>query len=255
MGERTSYAPGTFSWVDLNTDDIEASKAFYADLLGWTYQDIPIGDGNHYSMAQVDGHNVAAITPMPPGMEATHWNCYVTVEDADGTAARAKELGGTVMGEVFDVFDAGRMAIVQDPQGAVLMVWQPRANIGAGLVNAPGALCWNDLIAPDVEASAAFYRELFGWTIEETPGAEGAYWSITNGGRLNGGVMPAPPDGHPVWNLYFAVEDCDAAVARAGELGGELLVKPRSLPNGGRFAVVRDPQGAIFSVTSGPMDP
>jgi predicted enzyme related to lactoylglutathione lyase len=254
MGERTSHAPGTFSWVDLNTDNQEASKAFYADLFGWEYNDIPIGDGQHYTMAQVDGHDVAAITPMPPGTDVVHWNCYVTVDDVDATAARAKDLGATLLAEPFDVFDSGRMAILQDPQGAVLSLWQPRSHIGAGLVNAPGALTWNDLMTPDVEGSAAFYRDLLGWTIEETPGSEGQYWSITNNGRSNGGIMPAPPGGPPVWNLYFAVEDCDAAVAKAGELGAETIMGATDVPNGTRFAVLRDPQNAVFSVASGPMD-
>ena len=255
MGERTSYAPGTFSWVDLNTDDIESSKAFYADLLGWTYEDIPIGDGNHYSMAQVQGRNVAAITPMPQGMGPTQWNCYVSVEDADAVAARAEELGATILHEPFDVFTAGRMAMFKDPQGAVLMVWQPRDHIGAGIVNVPGALCWNDLLTPDMAASAAFYRDLFGWTIEDTPGAHGGYSSITNAGTLNGGMMPAPPGGHPAWNLYFAVEDCDAAVEKAQGLGAALVMGPISVPNGGRFAILRDPKNAVFSVLSGPLDP
>jgi uncharacterized protein len=254
MGERTSYTPGTFSWVDLNTDDQGASKAFYADLLGWSYNDIPLGDGNHYSMAQIDGHDVAAITPMPPGTDVVHWNCYVTVADVDATAARAKELGATVLAEPFDVFDSGRMAIFQDPQGAILSVWQPRAHIGAGLVNAHGALTWNDLVSPDVEASAAFYRDLFGWTIAETPGSDGRYWTITNEGRVNGGILPMIPEGHPAWNLYFAVEDCDVAVARTGELGGATVMGPMDIPNGSRFAILRDPQGAVFSVSSGPMD-
>jgi len=254
MGERTSYPPGTFSWVDLNTDDQDASKAFYASLLGWQYNDIPIGDGNHYSMAQVGGHDVAAITPMPPGTDVVHWNCYVTVEDADATAARAKELGATVIAEPFDVFDSGRMTIFQDPQGAILSAWQPRAHIGASLVNAPGALSWNDLISPDVEAAAPFYRDLFGWTIEETPGADGQYWSIMNNGRLNGGMLPMLPGGHPAWNLYFAVEDVDAAIARTGELGGATVMGPMDIPNGSRFAVLRDPQDAVFSVLSGQMD-
>jgi predicted enzyme related to lactoylglutathione lyase len=255
MGERTSYTPGTFCWVDLNTDDQEASKAFYAGLLGWEYEDTPIGDGITYSLARIDGHDVAAITPMPPGAEVTHWNCYVSVADADATAARAKELGATVIAEPFDVFDAGRMAIFADPQGAILSAWQPKEHIGAGLVNAPGALSWNDLVSPDVEASAAFYRALFDWTIEEAPGSDGQYWSITNAGRLNGGLVPMLPGAHPVWNLYFAVDDADAAVARVGELGGELVMGPMDVPNGSRFAIVRDPQSAVFSVGAGPMDP
>jgi uncharacterized protein len=254
MGERTSYPPGTFSWVDLQTSDQDAAKSFYSDLLGWEYEDVPIGDGASYSMAKLQGHSVAAIGPLQGEEMPSHWNCYVTVADADASAARAKELGATLLAEPFDVFDAGRMAAFADPQGAVLSVWQAKENIGAGLVNAPGALAWNDLISPDVAAAAPFYRELFDWQVEEVPGAEGQYWSITNAGHSNGGMMPMPPGGHPAWNLYFAVEDVDATVARARELGADLVMGPMDVPNG-RFAVIRDPQNAVFSILSGPLDP
>jgi uncharacterized protein len=254
MGERTSYTPGTFSWVDLQTDDPEGAKTFYTDLLGWEYEEVPIGDGATYSMAKLQGHSVAAIGPLQGEGMPSHWNCYVTVADADASAARAKELGATLLAEPFDVFDAGRMAAFQDPQGAVLSVWQAKESIGAELVNVPGALNWNDLISPDVEAAAPFYRDLFGWEIEEIPGAEGQYWSISNGGRMNGGMMPMPPGGHPAWNLYFAVEDVDGAVTRTGERGGATVMGPMDIPNGSRFAVLRDPQDAVFSVASGQMD-
>src|SRR5215218_8940614 len=226
MGERTSYPPGTFSWVDLQTSDQEAAKSFYSDLLGWEYEDVPIGDGASYSMAKLQGHSVAAIGPLQGEEMPSHWNCYVTVADADASAARAKELGATLLAEPFDVFDAGRMAAFADPQGAVLSVWQAKESIGAGLVNAPGALSWNDLLSPDVEASAAFYRDLFGWEVTEVEGSDGQYWSITNGGRLNGGMMPLPPGGHPAWNLYFGVDDAEAAMARAGELGAQTVMGP-----------------------------
>jgi predicted enzyme related to lactoylglutathione lyase len=255
MGERTSYTPGTFSWVDLQTSDPEGAKRFYSTLFGWQYDDIPVGDGIVYSMAQLDGHSVAALGGLQGEGMPPHWNCYVTVADADVSAARAAELGATLLAEPFDVFDAGRMAAFQDPQGAVLSVWQPKENIGAGLVNMPGALTWNDLISPDVEASAAFYRGLFDWQIEEVPGSEGQYWSITNGDRINGGIMPMPPGTHPAWNLYFGVEDVDATVARVGELGGAVIMGPMDIPSGTRFAVLRDPQNAVFSVLAGPMDP
>src|SRR5262245_27148514 len=141
MGERTSYAPGTFSWVDLSTNDQDGAKAFYTTLFGWDYEDNPVGEGMVYSMARVRGHNVAAIYT---GDGPPHWNCYVTVQSADATAQRSQELGGTVLAEPFDVMDAGRMATLQDPQGAVLCVWQPGRNIGATLVNELGALTWND---------------------------------------------------------------------------------------------------------------
>ena len=187
---------------------------------------------------------------MPP-----HWNCYVSVEDADASAARAAELGATLLAEPFDVFEAGRMAAFADPQGAVLSVWQPKENIGAGLVNAPGALSWNDLLSPDVEASASFYRALFGWEIAEMEGSDGQYWSIANDGKPNGGMMAMPEGGHPAWNLYFACEDADATIAQAGELGAETVMGPIDVPNGSRFAILRDPRNAVFSVASGPMDP
>ena len=254
MAERTSHPPGAFSWSDLQTDDLDRAKRFYGDLLGWSYADIPIGDDAVYSMAQVDGHNVAGLGERQDESIPPHWNCYVTVEDVDASAARAAELGASLLAEPFDVFDAGRMAVIADPQGAALSLWQPKDNIGAGLVNEPGALTWNDLMSPDIPASSDFYRGLFGWEIAEIEGAGGQYWSITNNGRINGGIMPAPPGGHPVWNLYFAVEDADAAVAKATSLGAGTIMGATDVPNGTRFAVLSDPSGAVFSVAAGPMD-
>jgi uncharacterized protein len=254
MGERTSYPAGTFSWVDLQTDDLDGAKRFYAALLGWSYNDIPIGDGSVYAMAQVQGHNVAGLGERQDESIPPHWNCYVTVDDVDASAARAAELGATILAPPFDVFDAGRMSAFADPQGAVLSVWQAKESIGAGLVNVVGALTWNDLVTPDVEASSAFYSALFGWEIAEVPGSDGQYWSITNGGRLNGGLLPIIEGGHPAWNLYFACEDVDAALAKANELGGETFMGPMDVPNGSRFAILRDPSGAFFSVSAGPMD-
>jgi predicted enzyme related to lactoylglutathione lyase len=254
MGERTSYAPGTFCWVDLVVEDQDAAKTFYTGLFGWDYEDFPIGDSSFYSVAQLDGRAVAAIVPLPDPSMPPHWNCYVSVEDADAAAGRAEELGATVVLPAGDVGDSGRLAVFQDPQGAILSVWQPGRHFGAGVVNVPGALTWNDLLTPDVEASAAFYRELFGWEIADIPGAEGQYWSIANGDIKNGGLMPMPPGGHPAWNLYFAVADTEAAMARAGELGGQDVMGPMDVPSG-RFAILRDPHNAVFSVVDGEFEP
>jgi uncharacterized protein len=254
MGERTSYTPGTFCWVDLMAADQDAAKRFYASLFGWEYQDFPIGEGTFYSLALLDGKPVAAVTPLAGEGIPPHWNCYVSVEDADAAAARAQELGATVLLPAGDVGESGRLAMIRDPQGAILGLWQPGGHFGAGLVNVPGALSWNDVLSPDVEASAVFYRALFGWDIAEIPGAGGQYWSIANGEIKNGGMMPVPPGGHPAWNLYFAVEDTEAAMARAGELGGQIVMGPMAVP-GGRFAIVRDPQNAVFSVLDGELDP
>ena len=170
MGERTKYKPGTFCWTDLTTTDQAAAKVFYGGLFGWEAEDRPVGEGAVYSMMKVDGKDVAAISPQPPQQREAGappvWNSYISVESADEALARATTLGGTAHAPAFDVMDVGRMAVIQDPQGAYLMVWQPRSHIGAQLVNAPGALVWNELASPDLDASSAFYGGLFGWTLE-----------------------------------------------------------------------------------------
>src|SRR6201995_2943035 len=167
MAERTQHPPGTFSGTDLNTTDQEAAKAFYSGLFGWEITDMPAGEDVVYSMAAVDGKWVGAIWPQPQQQRDAGvppaWNSCVTVADADATAAKAAELGANVHAPPFDVMDAGRMAVIQDPQGAWFLIWQTKDNIGAYLVNGPGALCWNELATPDMEGSANFYGELFDW--------------------------------------------------------------------------------------------
>ena len=259
MGERTQYAPGTFSWTDLTTTDQEAAKAFYGSLFGWEADDRPVGDGMVYSMMQLDGKEVAAISPQPQmlrdaGAPPT-WNSYVTVESADASADRAKELGATVLSPPFDVFDAGRMSVIQDPQGAFFEIWEPRENIGAGLVNAPGALSWNELASPDLDASRAFYSALFGWTIEPFEASPEPYLSIKNGDANNGGIRPAAPAGTPPhWLVYFATEDIDAGLAKVEELGGTKLAGPMDIQIA-KIAVVHDPQGAVFALYAGALEP
>jgi hypothetical protein len=223
-------------------------------LFTWELEDMPMGDDAVYTMARIGGRYVAAIGPLQDPTQPPHWNCYVSVEDADAAAARARDAGATVLAEPFDVFEAGRMAVIRDPHGAILNLWQAGRRIGAELVNAPGALSFNDLVTPDPRASAGFYGELFGWRIEETPGAGGQYWSIYNGERLNGGMLPARPGQPPVWNAYFAVDDLDAALAAVVEHGGRVVVEPMEVP-AGRFALVSDPQGAHFSLFAGVLDP
>jgi predicted enzyme related to lactoylglutathione lyase len=251
MGVRESHPPGTISWADLATSDLEAAKGFYTELFGWQFEDMPAGEGIVYSMARVDGHYVGAASQMQD--QPPHWNVYVTVESADDSAARAKELGATVIAEPFDVFDAGRMAVIQDPTGAFICPWEPRRHIGAELVNAPGALTWADLVTPDVEAAERFYGDWLGWTTEEMPGAEG-YRVIKNGDRSNGGMLPIRPDmgpdAPPNWMPYFGVDDLDAARALADDRGGRTLMGPMSVPMGS-FAVMADPQGAVFAIWQG----
>jgi uncharacterized protein len=255
MGERTSHAPGTFSWTDLATTDTDAAKHFYTELFGWKYEDQPItGDGGYSTMLRRDGKDVAALFQAQEGMP-TAWSSYVTVESADATAARATELGGTPMGEPFDVMEAGRMAVIQDPTGAVMSAWEPHGSIGATLVNVPGALTLNQLNTTDPPAAERFYTALFDWRTEEVPGGPAPYWGIFLGDRVNAGMMQLPPDtGAPShWLPFFGSEDVDADAGRIGGLGGRVMIPPTDVP-GGRILVAQDPQGAAFGLFAGRFD-
>jgi predicted enzyme related to lactoylglutathione lyase len=261
VGERTEYAPGAFSWTDLSTTDQGAAKHFYTQLFGWDVDDRPVGDGAVYSMMVLDGHAVAAISTQPQqqreaGVPPT-WNSYVTVSSADAALARAGELGATVHAPAFDVLDAGRMGVVQDPQGAFFEVWEPRSTIGATLVNAPGALSWNELASPDLDASARFYGDLFGWKAEPYPDSPMPYLIIKNAdGHTNGAIRPAMPEGSPpFWLVYFGIDDVDAGIARIGELGGSTVAEPMDIGPGARIAIAQDPQGAVFALYAGRYEP
>jgi predicted enzyme related to lactoylglutathione lyase len=254
MGERTSHAPGTFSWTDLATTDPDDAKRFYTGLFGWDYEDLPIPDDGVYTMLRKDGKEVAALSQAPEGVP-TFWGSYVTVESADSTATKATDLGGTIVAGPFDVMEAGRMVTIQDPTGAMFSAWEAHGNIGASLVNVPGALTLNQLSTPDVETAERFYTELFGWRTEKVSGGDMPYWGIYLGDRVNGGMMPVDPDGGvpPHWLTYFGSADVDADAGKAGELGGQVMLPPMDVP-GGRIAVVRDPQGAMFGLFGGRFD-
>ncbi len=266
MGERTSYAPGTFCWAELTTTDQSAAKSFYGALLGWQANDTPVGDSGYiYSMMQRDGHVAAAIATQPDQQREAGvppmWNSYVSVADADATAAHAAELGATVHAPPFDVMDVGRMAVIQDPQGAFFEIWQPRSHIGAALVNATGALVWNELSSPDLDGSKAFYSSLFGWEIApfEAGGADAGdgqpYLAIKNGSANNGGIRPSQQPGPPpFWLVYFGVDDIDASLAQVTELGGTVHAGPIDIRIA-KIAVVADPQGAVFALYAGELEP
>ena len=249
MGDRTSHPPGTFSWAELVTTDADSAKTFYTALLGWDYDDQPVGDDAVYSMAARDGKPVAALytdAGQPP-----HWNSYVTVASVDETTAKAKAAGGSEVHEPVDVMDVGRMAFIADPAGATIFLWEPRRHIGAQLVNAPGAMNWNDLITPDPDGAARFYGDVFGWVFEEVPDTDG-YRVIKNGDRENGGVFPRE-DAAPVWIPYFGHEDVKRAIADVPGLGGQVLDGPIPMWEGW-IGVFSDPQGAPFALWTGHYD-
>jgi predicted enzyme related to lactoylglutathione lyase len=252
MPTRDSYTQGTPNWVDLQTSDQAAAKAFYTHLFGWLYDDQPMPDGQVYSMAVLRGHQVAAIAPQPPELAAAGappmWNTYLAVDSADEATAKAAAVGGQVAMAPFDVMDAGRMSFVLDPSGAAVALWQANKHIGATLVNEPGTLNWNELITSD-QGVFAFYTAVAGLTAAVEDMGDGQPYAVFKAGEapVGGSMLPQAPGVPNHWHVYFGTDDADAAAATAAEQGGTVIVPPFDTPVG-RIAVLSDPQGAVFSV-------
>ncbi|HZA84976.1 MAG TPA: VOC family protein [Actinomycetes bacterium] len=253
MGEVDRYPQGTFSWVDLGTTDVEGAKAFYGGLFGWQTDDLSTVRGG-YTLCRLKGRDVAGIHRHAED-EGTGWGSSITVEDVDRATERARELGATVLAEPFDVPDAGRTAVLRDPSGAVVSLWQPRGHAGAELVNEDGTWTWNELVTADLDAAKGFYGELFGWASEDIAGPL-RRTSFTLGDLLiGGGHAPVPQeDPTPRWTIAFWVADADRAAAEVQKLGGTVLLPPMDVPVG-RFTIVADPAGAAFTATAVPGGP
>ncbi|MFD6888470.1 VOC family protein [Streptomyces sp. NPDC059957] len=251
------YKPGTPCWVDLMVPDQQAALDFYADLFGWQGEIGPPETGG-YSVCTLKGKPVAGIMkamnpdgtipdPMPP----TVWTTYLATDSLDSTLKSVTDAGGTVMMGAMEVMDLGRMAVIVDPTGAVVGLWQAGTFDGAGIVNEHGALIWNELSTGDVAAASAFYSSVLPVTtaLSEMPGAAG-YTEFQVGGRTVGGMMDLgnlPPGTPPNWIPYFSADDVDEIQAAATRAGGSVMAPAFDMA-AGRMAVLADPQGAVFAV-------
>jgi predicted enzyme related to lactoylglutathione lyase len=249
------HADGSFCWIELGTSDQNAAKSFYHALFGWTANDFPMGPSEFYTMFQLEGRDAAACYALRPGQRdegvPPHWMLYVASENTDATAEKAAAAGGKVLAPAFDVFDFGRMAVLQDPTDAVFSVWQAKKHIGTGIAGVEGTLCWADLSTPDPEKAIPFYADVFGWKAEPGQADDSGYLHIKNGEAFIGGIPPAAhrhPNVPSHWLPYFLVSDCDATAAKAKELGAAFRLPPMSMEKVGRFAVLADPQGATFAI-------
>ena len=249
------YPPGAFCWIELSTTDQNAAKTFYSSLFGWAIQEFPMGPNDFYTMFQLEGRETAAAYTMRPEQRSQgvppHWLIYIAVASADDAASRAGQLGGRVFAPPFDVYDVGRMAVVQDPTGAVFALWQPKRHIGTGISGVPGTLCWADLMTPDPARAKEFYSGLFGWRIITGENDPSGYLHIVNGESFIGGIPPAKhrdPNIPPHWLVYFAVSNCDESAAKAKGLGAKTHLAPMTMENVGRWAILADPQGAVFAI-------
>jgi len=260
MPEMKSHEPGTFCWTDLSTTDPIAAKKFYAEVFGWKTEDQQMPPGSSYAMALVNGKQVAAIASMMADQQKAgtppHWNVYVSVKSVDEATQKATSLGGKTIAPPMDVMDVGRMAVIQDPSGASLSLWQAKKHIGAMLMREHGAICWNELSSRNVDAAGGFYSKLFGWQPQAKNMGDMKYTVFAQGKEQRAGMMGAPsqmPASVPsYWTPYFQVNDCNAAVKKAESLKAKAMVPPQDVPEVGRFAILQDPQGAVFGVLQPP---
>jgi hypothetical protein len=272
MSERDGYIPGVPCWIDTSQPDPAAALPFYSGLFGWEFEDaMPEGAAGSYFIGRIRGGDVAAVGSIPDGAPPVAlWNTYIWVESADDTAAKAREAGGVPLSEPFDVLDAGRMAVIADPEGAVFCAWQAKEHKGAKVVNEHGSLNFNGLATRNVEGAKSFYGAVLGW--QTLPLAAGVMWTLpgygdhleeTNPGLREQMTQMGAPEGfidvvaalNPIadddsttpahWSVTFAVDDADATATKAKALGGEVVAGPFDAP-WTKLAVIKDPQGAIF---------
>ena len=256
MSEVTKFPANTFCWPELATSDTEGAKKFYADVLGWTYQDDEIGPDMVYTMNLIGDKNAGAMFLINEEMKAMNippnWLQYVSVDSVDDKTAKAKDLGATALRDPMDVMDIGRMSVLQDPTGGVFALWQPKQAHGSQLINEPGALSWNELFTNDVDRAGKFYTDLFDWSAETKDMGGTMYTVFMNGERPAAGMMAINQeemgDAPPNWLVYFATDDTDSAADRIKSGGGQILVPPQDIPEVGRCSVAMDPQGAAFAV-------
>ena len=269
MPERDGYIAGVPCWVDSSQPDPAAAIDFYHRLFGWEFENVmPADSPGPYFVARLRGGDVAAVVPAADGAASATWNTYVAVDDADATAAKVFDSGGKVISEAFDAADAGRMAELSDAEGAPFRIWQAKQHKGAAIVNEPGAVVFNGLATHDVETAKKFYGAVFGW---DTLTLDGGFlaWTLAGYGEhlekddpglrartvemgvperfadVVGSLQATPADQPVGWSVTFAVEDADAAAAKAVELGATIVVPPMDAP-WVRMSVISDPQGAMF---------
>ena len=255
MARFEHYDQGTPSWVELVTPDQGAARDFYSGLFGWSFDDYDMGEAGHYLIGTIEGDDIAGVSGQMPGMEGhpAFWGVYLAVDDVDAATAKVEAAGGKVEAGPFDVNDNGRMSALQDPTGARVNLWQAKETVGTQRGNEPGTPIWNEIMTPDIPRATQFYADVLGMGSQTSPMGDQTYTTLTNvEGRMIGGAMNPPmEDVPPHWNVYFNVVDVDAAVAKALELGGQVVAPAFDVPDVGRMAVLSDPQDAMFNLMAG----
>ena len=235
---------GRFVWHEQVSPDPKQAQDFYTQLFGWGTEAFKPGEVD-YTMISSGGQSHGGFGKAMEGAPPPHWLSHVAVENLEETVERAKSAGGRLAAGPFEVSDVGRIAIIADPQGAYVSAYEPE---GDGPVP-EGVFVWDELGTTDVDGAQRFYEQVFGWTTSDMGPDYGGYRIFNRGETGIAGLMALPDASVPAhWQPYVAVDDPDRTTANAIELGGAALMEPMDVPNVGRIAVLRDPQGATFGI-------
>jgi predicted enzyme related to lactoylglutathione lyase len=253
MADTKTFVANAPVWVDLSSTDAAKSRDYYSKLFGWKVEVAPDPDAGGYALAKLNGKDVAGIGPAQTPDGPSAWMVYIGTKDADETVRKVEAAGGTVIAPPFDVLKSGRMAVFQDPAGAFISAWQPLEMQGAQLMGAPNTFAWAELNARGIDKAKAFYTKVYGWGEKESPMSEGdAQYTefLLDGESIAGGMemnQMVPKEVPSYWTVYFGVDDVDKGFKKAIDAGGHEMLAPQDFP-GGRFAILSDPQGAVFGL-------
>jgi predicted enzyme related to lactoylglutathione lyase len=256
MAEIMASAVNKPVWIDLASSDPAASREFYANLFDWQVEVNPDPNYGGYALAKVGGKEVAGIGPKMMPEAPTAWSVYIGTGDVAALATKVQASGGKVIAPPMQVGDQGSMAVFQDPSGAYIGAWQPDA-MGGFVTGVPGSYAWAELNSRGLDRAVPFYAAAFGWATRTSPMGEGQppYTEfLLEGHGVAGGMEMSPmvPAAVPsYWMVYFAVDDVDGAFKKALAAGAKVMVAVQDFP-GGRFAIVQDPQGAVFALHNRP---
>jgi uncharacterized protein len=247
-------AQSSFVWYELLTHDVEAAKAFYAKVVGWTLQEWPM-PGMTYTLFNADGSGVGGMMPMPQdardaGMKP-FWGIYIAADDVDAAAEQLQRRGGAIHKPPNDIPEVGRFAVVADPQGAIFNLFKPSRPGERSVSNLPGQVGWHELHAKDGSSAWEFYSGMFGWQKGQAVdmGPMGTYQIFLIGSAQSGAIFNSPAAARAsFWLIYFNVGDIDAAGRRLTEAGGKITAGPHQVPGGQWILQAVDPQGAAFAL-------
>lgn len=254
---------GQFCWYDLMTPDPSGAKRFYPSLLGWKVETFKFASPDQpYDMWSVGGRTFGGVGKITDEQKATgippHWLPSVQVNSVDETASKAAQLGGRVVVAAMDIPQTGRYAILTDPQGAMIAIFQANGPFG-GFDGTPemGKPSWHELMTTDYKRAFEFYSALFGWEkIEELDmGPLGVYFEFGMKGKMYGGMFNRTADMasmNPFWLPYFHVKDVETSTEAAKRMGAFVQNGPMQVPGGSWIVVMGDPQGAAFAMHSIP---